>query len=106
VIQKIYSIYDVKVGLYMQPFPAHTHGMALRMFSDHVNDPNTITHKHPADFALFHLADFDESEGRYQNRDKPEHLAQATDFLEVTKAPPTQLDITDAINRAKKGNAR
>lgn len=101
---KVYGIFDVKVSEYLPPFYANTHGQALRLFTDHTNDPSTPIYRHPEDYRLFHLAEFDQATGAFISRDKPEHLGDAADVKDKT-APP-QLDITDAINRKIAQNKR
>lgn len=60
---KIYSIYDTKAEAYMQPWYARTKGEALRSFEQAVNDPQSQLSKHPSDFTLFELGEFDEQMG-------------------------------------------
>lgn len=47
----------------MQPWYARTKGEALRSFEQAVNDPTTQLSKHPSDFTLFELGEFDEHMG-------------------------------------------
>lgn len=58
-----YSIYDNKALVYHSPFFAPTDGAAMRMFADTVNDPNTTLSRHPADYSLHRVGQFDDSNG-------------------------------------------
>lgn len=58
-----YSIFDRKALQYHPPFFAGTDGAAVRMLSDTVNDPNTSLSRHPADYVLFHIGTYDDSNG-------------------------------------------
>lgn len=65
-IVKIYAVFDAKAAFFGQPFFGQNDGSAIRDFSDAVNDgsnPNNMWHKHPEDFSLFYLGDFDNLSG-------------------------------------------
>lgn len=70
---------DNAVQAYMQPsFVTHT-GAAVRAFSDHCKDSSSDFAKHPEDFDLYLLGEFDDSSGEFINT--PERLARAVDFI-------------------------
>lgn len=58
---KIFSVYDSKVEAYLTPFFFPSRGHALRHFGDLANDPSSLLCKHAADFTLFELGHFDDS---------------------------------------------
>lgn len=60
----VYSIYDSAAKAYFPPFFLHTEGMALRGFTDAVNDPNSQVGKHPKDYDLFQIGTFDDNTGQ------------------------------------------
>jgi len=62
-ILNVYSIYDVSVKAFMQPFFSQSNASATRSFSMAVNDPGTVMAKHPEDFFLFHVGWFDDEKG-------------------------------------------
>lgn len=104
-ILKVYSIMDLQVGHFTQPFYAPSHGAALRMFADHVNDPQTMASKHPEDFMIAYLADFDDEQGRFTPLEKWQKVGTASEYKKKPD-PDNQISIEDAINRklaAKKG---
>jgi hypothetical protein len=90
---KLYSIFDRAVGAYMQPFAAHSNAHAIRMFNDTTNDTSTAMNKHPEDYFLDFIADFNETTG--QTSGEPVRIAKATDYKTVE--PP--LDISEALKR-------
>lgn len=61
--QKMFSVYDDKAKSYITPFFVPEKGQAVRMFTDTVNDPQTVMHKHPEDFVLFFVGVFDTEDG-------------------------------------------
>lgn len=85
---KVFSVYDSKVGAFANPFFAKSNGEAVRMFSDAVNDSTTSLNKHPGDFTLFGIADFDEETGRLEPYDVNLNLGLAITFLPDMPANP------------------
>ena len=75
----IYSIRDLKIEAYSQPFYSHTHGSALRAFADHVNEAGSAPNKHPEDFALFHLGTFNDQTGEITGQ-QPRHIGEAIEY--------------------------
>lgn len=59
----LYSVYDSKARVYGHPFHAANDAVAVRMFADVCNDPDTTINKHPEDFILFKMARFDDQTG-------------------------------------------
>lgn len=80
----VIAVRDLAIQAFMQPgFVNHT-GAAVRAFSDHCKDSNSEFSKHPEDFELFVLAEFDDATGRF-TQDEPIRLARAIDFVVVTQ---------------------
>lgn len=76
-IQKMFAIYDKKATAYRFPHFLVTVGQAIREFQDAVNNPQTEIARHPADFALYHLGDFNDSNGNLQGLAVPAHIEEA-----------------------------
>lgn len=76
----VYSIYDVKAGVYQRPFYAGADGEATRAFSDLVTDGEHPVGKHPEDYSLFRLGVFDDNNGKFQP-EAPECLMTALQIL-------------------------
>lgn len=66
-ILQVFSIYDSASGLYAQPSIMASKGVAIRSFTDQVNDPNSIISKHPDDYSLYYLADYDDETGTFNS---------------------------------------
>jgi len=58
-----FSVYDAKAEAYLRPFFAESKGLAVRSFADAVNDPQSGMFKHPADYTLFLVGEFDQRSG-------------------------------------------
>ncbi len=59
----IFSVFDEKAEAFLPPFFLPTVGMAVRSFSECVNDREHMFGKHPSDYTLFELGSFDDSSG-------------------------------------------
>jgi len=59
----MFAIWDDAAKAYMQPFSRQTTGLALRDFTNMVNDPSTIINRHASQFVLFQIGTFDDSTG-------------------------------------------
>lgn len=62
-ILQIFAVYDKKAVAYANPFYYHQKGQALRAFQDAVCDPQSPLSKHPEDFSLFYLGDWNDTTG-------------------------------------------
>lgn len=83
-ILTVCSVFDNAVGAFMRPFYTRSRNEAIRSFTDEVNrsaEDNPM-HRHPSDYALFHLADFNEDTGAFT--EIGERLIRAADA--TTKA--------------------
>lgn len=74
---KVYTVYDSKVSAYTQPFFLRTKGEALRGWMDVVNDGTTAFNKHPEDYTLFEIAEWDDQTAQFINHNTPVSIATA-----------------------------
>lgn len=58
---QIFTVYDTKVLAYLPPFYMQTKPAAIRAITDTMQDPSHQFSKHPEDYVLFHLGDFDDN---------------------------------------------
>lgn len=79
---KIYSVYDVKTQAFARPFFLHNDGEAVRVFSDNVNQPDSIINKNPLDFVLYCLGEFNDIDGAIV----PMHATKVITATEVKEA--------------------
>lgn len=63
---ELFSIYDTKAEAYMTPFYLANKNMAIRVFSDCCNDPNHQFGRHPEDYILFSLGEFNAQTGKHE----------------------------------------
>ena len=83
-ILNVYAIYDSAAKAYMQPWYTNNDAIALRLFTDNINnkDDNTLSN-HPDQFTLFKLAEFDDNKGTFQPID-PKSLGKAIEYKDYT----------------------
>jgi len=78
---KIHTIYDSKTNAYTTPKYALTTAAAIRTFSDEANDSSTYVSKHPTDFTLFEIGEFDATSGAIEVYQAPKALGTAANFV-------------------------
>ncbi|QCQ84743.1 nonstructural protein [Blackfly microvirus SF02] len=72
-----YSLHDQKALNYSPPFFCNAHGQAVRMVMDLVGDPNTMPGRHPADFVLYCVGQWDDVAGILLPAEHREHITDA-----------------------------
>lgn len=78
---KILAIRDRAIDSFAQPFFSASVGAAVRSFSDEINraHENNQLNKHPEDFDLYMLGEFDDSAGEF-HCSKPSQVAVGKDL--------------------------
>lgn len=64
-ILKVFTMFDSKVSSFMAPFYMQSNGAAIRALIDTMADSNNQFSKHPEDFTLFELGEFDDADGSF-----------------------------------------
>lgn len=59
----MYSIFDTKAEHFNVPFFMPNQAMAQRAFNDLAVDPKTLVGKHPEDYMLYEVGEFDDITG-------------------------------------------
>lgn len=86
-ISKVYSLFDSKALYFEAPFFMLNRNMAMRLFADWAQDPKTMIFRHPEDYTLYELGEFDDQTCVIKSG-PPESLGNAAQFkaYDVTKA--------------------
>ncbi len=72
-----YAVFDRKAEMYSQPFLEIKDGRAIRAVQDIViNNKDHAFAKHPSDFSLHRLGDFDEATGVINGQEKPTKIIE------------------------------
>jgi len=79
---KVMSIRDRVSETYSQPMFFATVGAAIRAFSDEVkrSDNNNNLNKHPEDFDLFQVGEFDDNSGEFEPM-RPQQVTLGKDHV-------------------------
>ena len=75
------AVYDEAVGVYFQPWFARSRAEAVRSFVDAVNTPDHMFAKHPKDFSLHILAEWDENDGHFRPLPAFDNLGSALEYI-------------------------
>lgn len=62
-VLRAYSIFDQKALQYHPPFFTSTDGAAVRSLLDLVSDVQTTIGRHPSDYVLYYVGDYDDQKG-------------------------------------------
>lgn len=80
----VVCIRDRAVDAFMQPWFVASVGAAVRAFSDEVNKADSPMNKHPDDYDLYEVAQFDDATGEFKKVDeKPRQVAIGKDQVKV-----------------------
>lgn len=72
------AVRDSALDAFMQPIFVPAIGLATRSFADECNRPDSPMHKHPGDYALYHIGSYDDSSGRLESCE-PRQVARGVD---------------------------
>lgn len=77
-----YSVYDAKSLVYGTPFFAPTDGSAIRSMQDLANDLSTTVGRHPTDFSLWCVGNYDDQKGELTPLAPLRHVVDANALLQ------------------------
>lgn len=62
-VLQLFSVFDVKVGVFAPPFCGRSRGEAIRSFTDACKDESLPFKRHPGDYKLYFMGEFDDNSG-------------------------------------------
>lgn len=86
-ILRAFSLYDSKALVYSPPFYAATDAAAIRMVSDTVADPQTSLSRHPSDYILVRVGEFDDNKGLFSAEQPLVHVVDVAALTPKVSAP-------------------
>lgn len=89
----IYAVYDSKVKYYHDPILLRNRGEALRSWEKAANDENLEISRHPNDFALMELGEYDDQTGTFSQHPVPESLGLAVQFKNLPQNQPNLFSV-------------
>lgn len=85
-INQIFTVFDNKAAAYLSPFYFNRIEQATRTFGDCVQSEEHQFNKHPADYTLFHLGNFNDQTAEVQMLASPNNLGNGLEF-QLTNQP-------------------
>ncbi len=82
---KIFSVYDSKAEAFLNPIFCPTRAVAIRSFTASAINPDSDFCRHPEDFSLFELGEFDPATGILKEAPKV-LLGSAQEFSDATRS--------------------
>lgn len=79
--QILVSVYDVKAGAYNAPIAMLSKAAAIRSFTDAISEGKADFAKHPEDYSLVHVGDWDQVSGTLISLKVPERIITALECL-------------------------
>jgi len=86
----IFTVFDSKAKAYLTPFFLHEDGMAIRVFSDCINDKTHMFGKHPEDYTLFNIGSWNDDKAKFLTNN-PISLGNGLEF----KTFETPMDLAE-----------
>jgi len=83
-VKQVYSFQDSKVCVYHPPMVLLNDAEARRLASDVVADQQTPMSKHPSDFRLVRIGEYDDYSGKLSPLASPEFVCECSEFV-ITK---------------------
>ncbi len=77
---ELYTIYDSKEEIYYQPFFLLNDAVALRQFGDMANEETSKISKHPEDYHLWCLGEWDEITGELKTYPTKQTVINASEI--------------------------
>lgn len=92
---KLYAIHDQAINEFIGPDLSKTHGEAERKFKDAINNPDSgILYKHPQQFVLFHIGEYDSETGLLENNQNgPQSIMNGIQAKRPVDDNPSQMRI-------------
>jgi hypothetical protein len=86
-ILNIFTVFDSKAEAYLPPFYMSSIGQAQRAFTDSVSNPEHQFGKHPEDYTLFLIGNFDDSSCAIDMHTTPVSLGTGIELSSVSQVP-------------------
>lgn len=87
-IMKVFALRDSKAKCFGPPFYMQERAMAIRALSDLVKDGTQMAARHPEDFTLYQLGEYDDFTGVFTNQNPHDLISMASDFKPITPQIP------------------
>lgn len=76
----VIAVKDRAVDAFNRPFTTRTKGEAIRSFTDEAHRADSEIAKHPQDYDLYCLGEYDDQSGSITGYERPELIVRAQDL--------------------------
>lgn len=90
-----YTLYDSKAVTYSPPFYCVAHGQAVRVVMDLANDVGNQVGRHPSDYTLYCVGQWNDATGTVLPAEVREHISDVLPLVRV--APHLPFDLQQAV---------
>lgn len=80
-LQKLFTVHDIKASAYLPPIACRTSGEAMRSFESECRNENSQFNKFPADFTLYEIGTWDQLTSEIKMLEKPHPLVSASEYV-------------------------
>lgn len=87
-INRMYSVFDRKSLIWSPPISQPTDASAVRSLAEAVSDNNHPIGKHPSDYVLFFIGEFDDAKGLLSSVNPLVHVCDAIALVRVEQELP------------------
>ncbi|AXH74178.1 MAG: nonstructural protein [Microviridae sp.] len=81
-VQSLFTVYDEAAHAFLPPFFVPHIDIAKRAFKDCINSDTHQFGKHPDQYTLFHLGEFNDQDAQFQLTDK-QSLGNGVEYLDL-----------------------
>lgn len=81
----VVAVRDRAMDAFGQPFFVPSVGLAVRSFGDEINNPDGAMFKHPEDFDLYQIGEYEEETGRLVPLERPRQVAIGKEHVKVVQ---------------------
>jgi hypothetical protein len=94
----VYSVYDQKAEAFISPFFLPNDQIAIRAFSDCVSDDNHQFGRHPSDYSLYKIGQFNQENGLFEDNEPKIIISGFEMKAIIRKENDRQQKMIDAMN--------
>jgi len=96
---QIYNIYDTGPKVWRFPLFHICHRDFMDSWVESVNNPKSEFYKHPGDYTLFHIGEYDDVTCKFNMFDAPIRLSCAIEVLKKLDVEPVQEVLQPLLNK-------
>lgn len=100
---KVFTSYDTKVEAYLQPFFMRTRGEAIRAWTELANNPEHLFSKHPGDYTLFEIGEYDDATAQLTPSRAFTNLGTALEFKRLKDDTTSVPQLLPAMTQIENG---